>query len=31
MLKNSGKSRKNSSFNLYLRVIQVELEVEKKL
>lgn len=28
---NPGKSRKNSSFNLYLRVIKVKLEVEKKL
>lgn len=31
MLKNPGKSRKNGSFNLYLRVIKVKLEVEKKL
>ena len=31
MLKNPGKSRKNSLFNLYLRVIKVKLEVEKKL
>lgn len=30
-LKNPGKSRKNSPFNLYLRVIKVKLEVEKKL
>ena len=30
-LKNPGKSRKNSLFNLYLRVIKVKLEVEKKL
>ena len=29
--KNPEKSRKNSPFNLYLKVVKVQLEVEKKL
>ena len=31
MLKNPGKSRKNNSFNLCLKVVKVKLEVWKKL